>query len=79
MAKSLMCGLGQGYWVRETHFNARLDMNNARLDIKSRQSHSSTKSRSRALGHYASLKTISWTITMQGLTLAAIIVTGKST
>ena len=29
---------------RETHLNSRLDENNARLDIKSQQSHSSVKS-----------------------------------
>ena len=32
------------YCFRETHFNARLEVNNARLDVKSQQSHSSVKS-----------------------------------
>ena len=63
---------------REIHFNARLDVNNARLDVKSRQSHLSAKSRSRSPGHSGCLKSISRTITMQGLTLAAITVTEKS-
>ena len=49
----------------ETHFNAR-------LNIKSWQSHSSMISRSRAKEHCVCLKSMSRTITMQGLTLAAI-------
>ena len=46
---------------------------------KNNQSHSSAKSRSRAWGHNARLKSMSRTITMQGLTLAAITVSEKST
>ena len=57
---------------RETHLNAR-------LDVKSWQSHWSMKSRSRAPGHSACLKSISRTITRQGLTLAAITTTEKRT
>ena len=62
---------------RETHFNARLDgdVNNARLDIKSK--HSSAKSRSRTPGHSACLKSMSRTIAMQGLALAAITASEK--
>ena len=55
---------------RETHFNAR-------LDVKSKQSHKSAKSRSRAPGHSGCLKSMSRTITIQGLTLAAITAAGK--
>ena len=57
---------------RETHFNAR-------LDIKSWQSHSSMKSRSKALSHSACLKSIPRTITVQGLTFAAITAAEKHT
>ena len=32
--------------ARETHLTTKLEINNARLDVKSQQSHSSTKSRS---------------------------------
>ena len=64
---------------RETHFNARLNVNNARLDIKSKQSHSSVKSRSRASGHSACLMSMSRIITMQGLALAAISASEKHT
>ena len=46
-------------------------------DVKSGQSHSRTRSRSRASGHTACLKTISRTITMQGLTLTAITTSEK--
>ena len=60
-------------------FNGTLDLNNARLHVKSQQSHPSMKSRSRALGHSDCLRSISRTITMQGLTLAAISVLEKST
>ena len=42
-------------------------------NLKSSQSHSSAKSRSRAPGHTDCLKSMSRTITMQGLTLAPII------
>ena len=41
---------------REIYFTARLDLNNAKLDVKSWQSHSSTKPRSRVSGHSACLK-----------------------
>ena len=57
---------------REIHLNARLNVNNARLDVKSQQSYFSMKSKSRAQGHSACLKDMSRTITMQGLSLAAI-------
>ena len=57
---------------RETHFNAR-------LDIQSKQSHSGAKSRSRAPGNSVCLKSISMTITMQSLTLAAITASEKHT
>ena len=60
------------------HFNARLDVNKGRLDLD-HNSHSSMKSRSRALGHSACLKSMSRTITMQGLTLAAITTSEKHT
>ena len=46
------------YPFREGHFNAR-------FDVKSQQSYSSAKSRSKAPGHSASLKNMSKTITMQ--------------
>ena len=39
-------------------FNARLNVKSARLDVKSQQSHSSMKSRSRVLGRSACLKSI---------------------
>ena len=48
---------------RETHFNARFDKNNATLDIKSKQSHSSVKSRLRAPCHSVCFKSMSRTIT----------------
>ena len=57
---------------RETHFNAR-------LDVKSRQSRLSAKSRSTAPGQSACLKSMLRTITMQGLTLAAITAAEKRT
>ena len=57
---------------RETDFNAR-------VDIKLRQNHWSIKCRSRALGHSACLQGMIWTITMQGLTLTAIIAAEKQT
>ena len=44
------------------------NINNARLNVKSQQSHSSAKSGSKAPGHSACLKSMSGTITMQGLT-----------
>ena len=50
---------------RETHFNAR-------LTVKSWQSCLSVQSRSRALSHSVCLKSMSRTITIQGLTQAAI-------
>ena len=65
------------YHFTEMHFNARLNVNNARLDLKSR--HLSAKSRSGALGHSACLKSLSRTITMKSLIHAAINVTEKST
>ena len=61
------------------HFNARLDVNHAKLDVKSQQSLSSMKSRSRVLDHSVCLTSISRTITMQGLTLTAITASEKST
>ena len=64
---------------RETHSNVRLDENNAGLDVKSQRSHSSVKSRSRVLGLSACLKSISRTMTVQSLTLAAITVSEKLT
>ena len=64
---------------REIHFNTRLNVNNARLNVKSWQSHSSMKCRSRAPVHSVSLKSMSRTITMQGLTLTTIIVSEKYT
>ena len=63
----------------ETHFNARFDVNNAIFDVKSQQSHSRAKSRSRALGHSACFKSMPMTITVQGLTLTAIITSEKRT
>ena len=56
----------------ETHFNAR-------LNVKSEQSHSSVKSRSRPPGHSACLKSMSRTITMQGMTLASMSALEKHT
>ena len=56
--------------ARETHLTTKLELNNARLDVKSQQSHSSTKSRSRAPS--ACLKSMSRTITMQGLIFSPI-------
>ena len=56
---------------REIQFNGRLDGNNARLDVKPRQSYSSTQTMSRVLGHSAYLKSMLSTITMQGLTLTS--------
>ena len=58
---------------RNTLNNARLDMNTARLNVKWGQSHSSMKSRSRALVHSAR------TIITQGLTLPAITASEKCT
>ena len=52
---------------------------NARLNVKSRQSHSSAISGSNAPGHSVCLKSMSRTITMQGLTLAAITASQKHT
>ena len=63
----------------ETHINARLNVNNATHYVKSQQSQSSTKSGLKALGHSAGLKSMPRTITMQGLTYAAITVSEKST
>ena len=54
-------------------------MNNARLEVKSWQSHSSMTSRSRVSGHSACLKSMLRTITMQGLTLTAITASEKYT
>ena len=56
---------------------ARLDVNNARLDIKNKVTRA--KSRSRTLGHSVCMKSISRTTTMQSLTLTAITVSEKST
>ena len=55
-----------------THFNAR-------LHVKSRQSQSSGKSRSRALGHNVCLKSMLRKITMKGMILAAITASEKCT
>ena len=57
---------------REMYFNAR-------LDVKSWQRHWSAKSMSRASCHSACLKSMSRTITMQGLKLAAITAAEKCT
>ena len=46
--------------------------------VKSQQSHSSEKSRSRASGHSACLKSILKKITVQGFTLAAITLQGNA-
>ena len=64
---------------REMHCNARFNVNNVGLDVKSQQSHSRVKSRSRVLGCRTCLKDIWRTITMQGLALTAITVSEKST
>ena len=64
---------------RKTHLNARLNVNNARLDVKLQQSYSSTKSRSQAPGNIVCLRSMSRTITMQGLTFAAISPSEKRT
>ena len=58
---------------RNTLNNAGLDLNNARLNVKSGQSHSSMKSRSRALVHSARK------IITQGLTLPAMTASEKCT
>ena len=63
--------------LRETHYNARLDVNNARMEVKSQQSHWGLKSKSRAPGHSVCLKSMSRTTTMQGLTLAATCITAS--
>ena len=63
---------------RETHFNARLNVNNAGLNEKS-NSPFCAKSRSRALGHSACFKSILRTIILQDLTLTAFNVSEKST
>ena len=55
---------------RETGFNAR-------VDVKLWQSHWSMKCRPMAPGHNKCLKAMLWTITMQGLTLTAVIATEK--
>ena len=70
----LICKVWYSHYhhFREIHFNARLDVNIARLDIKSWQSHSSMKSRSRAPVHSACLKSMLRTIITQGLTLLPI-------
>ena len=60
-------------------FNARLNVNNARLDVTSHKRHSSVKSRSRVLGRSVCLKGILRTITMQGLALAALTASEKCT
>ena len=60
------------YSFRETDINAR-------IYVKSLQSHWSVKCRSRASDHSACLKGILRTITMEGLTLAAIIAAEKQT
>ena len=66
------------YRFSETNFlMLDLTLSNARLDVKSQQSHSSAKSRSRAPGHSVCLKSMLRTITIQGLTLAAIIASEK--
>ena len=52
---------------------------NARVDVKLQQSHWSVKCSSRAPGHSASLKGMLRTITMHGLSLAAIIAAEKQT
>ena len=52
---------------------------NARLDVKSQQSHPSSTPRSRAPGYIACLKSMSMTVTMQGLTFAAITALRKRT
>ena len=57
-----------------------LDLTSIMLDdVKSKQSHFSMKSKSKALGHSVGLKSISRTITIQGLTLPAITISEKST
>ena len=57
---------------REMHLNAR-------LDVKSGQSHLSSKSRSRTPVHSACLKGMSRTITMQSMTLASMTASEKGT
>ena len=52
---------------------------NARLDVKSRQSYSCVKSRSRAPGHSTHLKSMLRKITMQGMTLASMTASEKHT
>ena len=52
--------------TRHKWVNARLDVNNARLDVKSRQTHLNMKSSSRAPGHSVCSKSLSRTITLQG-------------
>ena len=61
----------------ENTLNARFGVNNARLDLKSQQSHPSAKSRSRAPSHGAFLKSMSRVINMKGLTFAAITASEK--
>ena len=56
----------------EKHALVLDDVTNARLVVKLKHNHSSTKSRSRAQGHIACLKSVLRTITMQGLTLVVI-------
>ena len=73
-----MQGLTRSYHrFKETHINARFDDNNASLDVKSQQSNSI--SRSRAPSHSGCLKSMSRTITMQGLTFTAITASEKRT
>ena len=59
--------------------NASQKYFNARFDVKLRQSHLSVKSRSRAPGCRAYLKSMSKTITMQAMALAAITASLKRT
>ena len=56
---------------REMHFISRLDETFSRLNIKF-YSQWSVKRRSRASGHGACLKSLSWIITVQGFILPAI-------
>ena len=50
---------------------------NARVDVKLSQRHWNVKYKTRALGHSLCLKGMLRTITMQGLTLTALIATEK--
>ena len=63
---------GSYHSCRETDFNAR-------VNVKLRQSHWRVKCRSRIPGHSVCLKGMLRTITVQRLTLAALIVAEKQT